>query len=137
MDAKGRLAIPSKVREELAASGQRIVITANISDRCLLVYTEAAWDALRPEIEALPNVTDRAARRAQRLLLGYANVLEIDGNGRVLLPQPLRDYASLEKKLMLVGQGKKFELWSENAWYDAIAAEEDETQSPAMEQLSL
>ena len=55
-------------------------------------------------------------RRFQRLLLGYATDLELDGNGRMLLPQPLRDYAALDKKLVLVGQGNKLELWAEDHW---------------------
>jgi MraZ protein len=56
-------------------------------------------------------------RRFQRLLIGYASELEFDGSGRVLLPQSLREYASLQKKLVLVGQGKKMELWDEAAWF--------------------
>ena len=66
----------------------------------------------------------------QRLLLGYATPLELDGNGRVLLPQTLRDYAGLEKKLMLIGQGKKLELWSEAGWYDELETGDDDVSMP-------
>jgi MraZ protein len=85
------------------------------------VYPEPQWLDLLPKIEALPNI-HRKARLAQRLLLGYATPLEMDANGRVLLPPPLRDYADLEKKLLLVGQGKKLELWSESSWFDCLGA---------------
>jgi len=106
LDAKGRTAIPAKYREELASvCGGRIVMTAHTQDRCVLVYPETEWQEILPKIEALPSF-NRAALRAQRLLIGYASTLELDANGRVLVPQTLRDYAGLEKKLMLVGLGK-------------------------------
>ena len=72
----------------------------------------------------------------QRLLLGYATPLELDGNGRVLLPQTLRDYANLEKKLMLIGQGKKLELWSESGWNQELDTGDDDESMPE-EMLSL
>lgn len=117
MDAKGRLAIPAKVRDQLVADcGGRLVITAHHQERCLLVYPEPEWDQLLPKIQKLPNIT-RGARLLQRLLIGYATPMELDGNGRILLPSTLRDYAGLEKTLMLVGQGHKLELWSETGWF--------------------
>src|SRR5690625_316442 len=128
MDAKGRIAIPQRVREELAeACGGSIVITAHTEERCLLIYPEPHWLELMPQVEQLPNIKPKA-RRMQRLLLGYATPLTIDGNGRVLLSPTLREYARLEKKLMLVGQGKKLELWNEehwNHWLDEVAEDDD------------
>lgn len=138
MDAKGRVAVPARVREALMASCEgRLVMTAHTEERCLLVYPEPQWQELQPKIEALPNI-NKAARRMQRLLLGYASPIELDGNGRVLVPPTLREYAGLEKKLMLVGQGKKLELWSEEAW-DAWLndAESDDDLPPEMMSLSL
>lgn len=130
MDAKGRLAIPAKIRDALLSDCQgRVVITAHTEERCLLVYPEPQWLDLLPKIEALPNI-HRKARMAQRLLLGYATPLELDGNGRVLLPSTLRDYACLEKKLLLVGQGKKLELWSESNWFDWLNAAGDDDEMP-------
>lgn len=130
MDAKGRLAIPAKIRDALVSDCQgRLVITAHTEERCLLVYPEPQWLDLLPKIEALPNI-HRKARMAQRLLLGYATPLELDGNGRVLLPSTLRDYACLEKKLLLVGQGKKLELWSESNWFDWLNAAGDDDEMP-------
>ena len=110
-------------------------MTAHTQDRCLLVYSEPQWQEILPKIEALPTF-NKAALRAQRLLIGYATTLELDGNGRVLLPPTLRDYGQFEKKLMLVGLGKKFELWSEQAWFESIA-EVDAADSLPEEMLSL
>jgi MraZ protein len=139
LDAKGRLAIPAKVRDALLSEcGGRIVVTAHTEERCLLVYPEQQWQQLLPQIESLPNINRKAAKM-QRLLLGYATPMEVDaGHGRVLIPPTLREYAGLEKKLMLVGQGKKLELWSEEEWAKYIAAEdEDEDLLPEVLALSL
>ncbi len=117
LDAKGRFAVPAKVREQLVSScAGRIVITAHTEERCLLMYPEQQWQELLPKIEALPNVNQKVSRM-QRLLLGYATALVLDDvNGRLLLAPTLRHYAGLEKRLMLVGQGKKLELWAEERW---------------------
>lgn len=116
LDPKGRLAIPAKYREVLAelCRGQ-LVATIDIQDTCLRIYPLPVWQALEAQLEALPG-TNPGVRRVQRLLLGYASEIELDGNGRILLPPSLRKYAQLDKKLVLVGQGKKFELWSEENW---------------------
>ena len=136
MDAKGRLAIPAKIRDALVSDCEgRLVITAHTEERCLLVYPEPQWKELLPQIEALPNIYKKA-RLAQRLLLGYATPSELDGNSRVLLPPTLRNYAGLEKKLLLIGQGKKLELWSESAWYEMLASADNGDEMPA-EMLSL
>lgn len=136
MDAKGRMAVPAKYRENLAEScAGRIVMTAHTQDNCVLLYPEHEWQAILPKIEALPTF-NKSALRAQRLLIGYACPLELDGNGRVLVPPTLRDYAGLEKKLMLVGLGKKFELWSEEAWLASINVQDSGDDLPE-EMLSL
>lgn len=135
MDPKGRMAIPARVRDALVEScAGRLVVTANTEDRCLLVYPEHEWEALLPQIEALPSF-NRISQRVKRILIGYATPLEIDANGRVLVPPTLREYANLDKKIMLVGQGKKFELWSEESWL-ALLNEPVEDEYPA-EMLSL
>jgi MraZ protein len=122
LDPKGRLAIPAKYREVLAelCSGQ-LVATIDIQDTCLRIYPLPVWEALEAQLEALPG-TNPGVRRIQRLLLGYASEMELDSSGRVLLPATLRKYAQLEKKLILVGQGKKFELWSEDNWQRCLDA---------------
>ena len=138
MDAKGRLAIPAKVRDSLLADcGGTIVITAHTQERCLLVYPEPQWQHLLPQIEGLSNINRKAAK-IQRLLFGYATTLEIDElNGRILLPPTLREYAGLDKKLMLVGQGKKLELWSEEEWFKYLGAVEDDGEELPAEVLAL
>lgn len=138
MDAKGRLAIPARVREGLdAVCGGRIVLTAHTEERCLLVYPEPQWQEILPKIEALPNF-NKMARRAQRLLIGFATPLELDGAGRILVPPTLREYAGLEKKLLLIGQGRRLELWSEERWMRWLdEAENDGEMPPEMENLSL
>lgn len=139
MDTKGRIAIPARHRETIAAESEgRIVMTAHTQDRCVLVYPESEWSVILPKIEALPTF-NKVALRAQRLLIGYATTVELDGNGRVLVPPTLRDYARLDKKIMLVGLGKKLELWSEDAWLQSVAdiQIDDEEMPPEMLSLSL
>lgn len=130
MDAKGRIAVPAKYRDLLTSTcNGRIVMTAHTQDRCVLLYPETEWQNILPKIEALPTF-NKAALRVQRLMIGYACPLELDGNGRVLVPPTLRDFGHLEKKLMLVGMGKKFELWSEDAWLATVAETEDDGELP-------
>ena len=99
MDAKGRLAIPAKVRDALLSECDgRIVVTAHTEERCLLIYPEQQWQLLLPQIESLPNINRKAAKM-QRVLLGYATNIEIDeSHGRILLPPTLREYAEIKKK---------------------------------------
>jgi MraZ protein len=116
MDAKGRLAMPARQREPLhSQSGGQVVVTIDTQTACLVIYPLPEWERIEKDIQNLPALKP-AVKRFQRLMLGYATDLELDGNGRMLLPQPLRDYAQLEKKLVLVGQGNKLELWSEALW---------------------
>jgi MraZ protein len=137
MDNKGRIAIPAKQRECLASLCEgRIVMTAHTEDKCVLVYPEPEWEAIRPKIEALPTF-NKHALRAQRLLIGYATALELDANGRVLVPPTLRDYAGLDKSLMLVGLGKKLELWNETMWLQSVAGAELDDEALPSEMLSL
>lgn len=129
------MAIPTRIRDVLVEScGGRLVVTAHTEDRCLLVYPEPEWLTLLPQIEALPSF-NKISQRVKRIMIGYANTLEIDTNGRVLVPPTLREYANLDKKMMLVGQGKKLELWSEESWL-ALLNEPADDEIPA-EMLSL
>jgi len=117
MDAKGRLAMPARQREPLLGEcGGQIVVTIDTQSACLVIYPLPEWERIEKDIQSLPALNP-AVKRFQRLILGYATDLELDGNGRMLLPQPLREYARLEKKLVLVGQGKKPEWWSEPLWF--------------------
>lgn len=117
MDAKGRLAMPARQREPLAEMcGGKVVVTIDTQATCLVIYPLPEWERFEREVQALPAMKP-AIRRFQRLTLGYASDLELDANGRMLLPQSLREYAQLEKKLVVVGQGNKLELWSEALWF--------------------
>ncbi|KUJ74712.1 division/cell wall cluster transcriptional repressor MraZ [Thiomicrospira sp. XS5] len=116
VDAKGRLAIPKRYRESISeASENQLVATIDLHSPCLLIYTMDEWEVIERKLMSLPNM-DPQARLVQRLLLGHASEMEMDGQGRVLLPSLLREHAKLEKEAILLGQGNKFELWSQSAW---------------------
>ncbi|SRR5579883_143615 len=118
IDAKGRIAMPTRYRDCLKnQSHGHIVMTIDTEERCLLLYPLGAWEDIENKLAALPSFNP-AARRIQRLLIGHATETELDGNGRILLPPLLREYAGLNKKIMLVGQGKKFEIWDEDHWQE-------------------
>ncbi len=117
LDGKGRLAVPSRFREAVAASCDgNLVATIDTHERCLLMYPLPEWEVVQRKLEGLSNIGSQA-RLLQRLLIGHATDLALDAQGRVLLPGMLRDYANLEKKLVLVGQGNKIEIWSEAHWH--------------------
>lgn len=128
LDTKGRMAVPTKYRQPLEdRCAGRLVATIDTEENCLLVYPLPEWDVIQEKIEALPSY-DPKVRRIQRLLIGHATDLELDGSGRVLLAQPLRDYAKLDKEIVLVGQGKKLEIWSKASWEDRCGEYLDESQ---------
>lgn len=115
IDAKGRLAMPKNHRDKLDENGvKELVVTADPS-RCLLVYPKPMWEEVEKKLNELPN-SSQYTRILQRLYIGYATDIELDGTGRMLLPPELREYAGLDRKGVLIGQGKKFELWDERTW---------------------
>jgi len=115
IDVKGRIVVPTRYRERLQESRSCIVLTIDTEEKCLLLYPLTAWEEIESKLSELPSFNP-AARRIQRLLIGHATEVELDSHGRILLPPLLREYASLSKRAMLVGQGKKFELWDESHW---------------------
>jgi MraZ protein len=115
LDAKGRIAFPSRYRERLGALCDGNLVVTVDRDHCLLVYPLPEWEHIEQKLVRLPSL-NRSARRLQRLLIGHATECQLDGSGRILLSQPLRDFAGLDKKTVLIGQGNKFELWDELAW---------------------
>lgn len=116
LDTKGRLTMPTRYRAELSAqANNQLILTIDTEEHCLLLYPLSEWEVIEQKIQALPSF-HKVSRRIQRLLIGHATELELDANGRLLLPLLLREYAGMDKQIMLVGQGKKFELWSEAGW---------------------
>ena len=116
VDAKGRFALPTKHRGCFQEQGNEMsVLTIDTEDNCLLLYPEQEWHKVEAKLQALPSM-HREVRRVQRLLIGHATDVEPDAQGRVLIPSLLREHAGIQKKLVLVGQGNKFELWSEDGW---------------------
>ncbi|MES1981435.1 MAG: division/cell wall cluster transcriptional repressor MraZ [Pseudomonadota bacterium] len=115
LDTKSRLAIPARYRDVLLAScAGRLVLTAD-ADGCLLFYPHPEWEPIREKLLKLSALNPRI-RALQRRLIGYAEDVEMDAAGRVLISPALRSYAMLDKHVMLIGQGNKFELWDEVRW---------------------
>jgi MraZ protein len=115
MDAKGRLAVPAKHRDALfAQSSGNVVLTAH-PHGCLLLYPQPAWEPIESKLMALSSF-DKQSSGLQRLLVGYAEDVLVDAAGRLLISPTLREFAGLEKDVMLVGQGSHFEMWNLGAW---------------------
>jgi MraZ protein len=141
LDAKGRLAMPTRYRERLQERcGGKLVVTVD-KDQCLLIYPFPDWEDIERKLMKLPSLNVQA-RRLQRLMVGHATELDLDGNGRILLPPNLRTYGLLTRDVVLVGQGLRFELWDETRWNERrdewLASADTPTDLPAeLETLSL
>lgn len=108
--------MPSRYRDELVSrSAGQLIVTIDAVDPCLSVYPLPEWELIEAKLRELPSFREEN-RRLQRLLIGNAVDLELDGSGRFLVPPRLREYAGLDKRAMLVGQLNKFQLWDEDAW---------------------
>jgi len=120
--------MPTRYRDRLQERcGGQVVVTVD-RDHCLLVYPLPEWEEIERKLVRLPSL-NKQARRLQRLLIGHATESQLDSNGRVLLSQPLREFAGLQRHAVLIGQGNKFELWDEQVWNerrDVWLAEEDD-----------
>lgn len=124
LDAKGRLAIPTRYREELQeCCERRLVATIAVNERCigepgcLWLYPLPEWEKTERTIDALPTF-NKTAGKLRRFVIGNAFECEMDSQGRMLVPEKLRKFAGMDKKVVLVGQLSKFEIWSEDAWND-------------------
>lgn len=115
LDAKGRFAMPATYRMQLGRSEKSNWVVTTNSDGCLWLYPMSGWEAIETKIRALPNTTE-AMRNLQRSILGTAEVLDMDAQGRVRLPAFHRGFANLDKKIVLVGVGSKLEIWQEESW---------------------
>jgi MraZ protein len=107
--------MPTRYRERLQElCGGKLVVTVD-KDQCLLIYPLPDWEDIERKLTKLPTL-DARTRGLQRLMVGYATDLELDGHGRLLLPANLREFGHLTRDAMLIGQGLRFELWDEARW---------------------
>lgn len=111
IDEKGRIIIPSKIREEL---GENIIVTRGLED-CLFIYSEQEWSLIVSKLKTLP-FTKKDARSFTRMFLSGATVTEFDKQGRIKISSPLIDYASLEKECVIIGVNDRLEVWSKEKW---------------------
>ncbi|MBK6909297.1 MAG: division/cell wall cluster transcriptional repressor MraZ [Rhodocyclaceae bacterium] len=139
LDAKGRMAVPAKHRDALVAHGAgHLVVTAH-PHRCLLLYPAPAWEPIRNQLNAASSLQVESAM-VKRLLVGFAEDIEMDSAGRLLLSPTLRKFAGLEKEIWMVGQGSHFEIWSDAGWQaqqEAIFSLGDKLLPPGLENLAL
>ena len=141
LDDKGRMVFPTRYREfALEKSQGRLVVTVD-RDQCLLIYPFPEWEQIERKLMSLPSLHAQA-RRLQRLMVGHATDVELDGVGRVLIPPELREFAGLGQSGMLIGQGNRFELWDETRWNGRremwLAADDNTTDLPSeLDSLSL
>lgn len=140
LDAKGRLAIPTRYRERLAARCDGQLVATVDRDHCLLIYPLPDWEEIERKLIRLPSL-HKLARQMQRIMVGYATEVDVDGHGRILLSRELRDFAGLDRQAILIGQGNKFELWDEERWNgkrdEWLGTDDDEDLPPDLESLSL
>ena len=123
LDDKGRLAIPTRYRESIAARCEGRFVATIDRDPCLLLYPLPDWEDVERRLMRLP-ANKPAVRAFQRRLVGHAVEVEMDSHGRILISKELREIAGLERQAMLIGQGNKFELWDEGRWSDWMDASE-------------
>ncbi|HYC12833.1 MAG TPA: division/cell wall cluster transcriptional repressor MraZ [Stellaceae bacterium] len=137
LDAKGRIAIPTRHREALLEASKTLVLTAH-PDGCALIYPMSAWQPVRERVQSFPSFHTQASWW-KRLLLGFEEHVAPDASGRVLLSAALRQHARLEREAMLVGQGRYFELWDAGLWSAKLGQALSGTGAPppGMEDFSL
>ncbi|MDX1626534.1 MAG: division/cell wall cluster transcriptional repressor MraZ [Wenzhouxiangellaceae bacterium] len=137
LDAKGRMAVPTRYREAIEeACENRLVLTYSAFDAgCLWLYPHPEWERVRDQVMAL-STFNASHRSLQRRLVGSATMLEPDGSARLLLPQTLREVAGLEKKIVLMGMGARFEIWNETVLHQRRAEEERSMQEQASAEMA-
>ncbi len=132
IDAKGRFIIPAKFRETL---GDKFIVTKGL-DGCLFVYPKSEWSLFEEKLKVLP-LTNKDARQFTRFFLAGAAACEVDKQGRILLPQVLRDFAQLEKEVVLIGVASRVEIWSKINWEQSMSTYNDDMNEIAEKMESL
>ncbi|RMG14279.1 MAG: division/cell wall cluster transcriptional repressor MraZ [Deltaproteobacteria bacterium] len=136
VDGKGRTSLPARFREVLAASGSdRMVVTRDV-ERCLLLFPLAQWEAFERRLLELPSMAP-GVRLVKRTLIGSAHEVSVDANGRILIPQPLREYADLKREVVFAGQIDRIELWNRDAWRTLQSQVDPAALQEAMEGLGI
>jgi MraZ protein len=116
LDDKGRLAVPSRYREQLnTISNNQLILTLNPLDRCLWLYPFPEWAVVDSKLQTLPDF-DKQSYRTKQMMRAYAAECELDNQGRIRIPEMLREFAGLKKRVVFLGQGNKFEIWDEAVW---------------------
>jgi|TARA_B100000767_G_scaffold243763_1_gene241615 MraZ protein len=119
LDGKSRFAVPTKYREHLLIESNGAMVLTAHPHGCLLLYPKEAWTPIQSKIMQLSSF-DKKSSGLQRLLVGYAEDNIVDGAGRLLISQALRDFAGIQKTIMFVGQGTHFEIWNQEIWNQEI-----------------
>ena len=132
IDAKGRLIIPSRFRELL---GEEFVLTKGL-DGCLSIYPMDEWEAFEMKLRALP-LTNKNARTFSRFFVAGAAMCELDKQGRILVPQTLREFAGLDKDVVLTGNLNRIEIWSKEKWEEASEYDDMEEIAEHMSELGM
>ena len=139
LDAKGRMAVPTRIRDPLTQGGTvKLVLTAH-PEGCLLLYPAPGWEPVRAQVMAFPSL-NRELSLWKRLLVGFAEETELDGAGRLLVSPELRDFAHITRPVMLVGQGSNYEIWDLDGWkkqLERLQTGGGATAPPGMENFSL
>lgn len=133
------MAIPTRYRERLCSRSDGQIIVTVDRDQCLLIFPLPDWEELERKLVRLPSM-NKIARRTVRIMVGYATEVDMDANGRILVSRELREFASLDRQGMLIGQGNKFELWDEELWNQKrdewLSEDDDGKLPPELESLS-
>ena len=119
IDSKGRIIVPSKVRDDL---GENFIVTRGL-DGCLFLYPKCEWDKIISKYKELPDTKDK--RQFMRIFLSGATMCEYDKQGRINIPNPLIEFAKLEKDCIIIGVDEKLEIWSKERWEEFIANNEE------------
>lgn len=139
LDAKGRMNVPTRSRDALTQGGTvKLVLTAH-PDGCLLLYPAPAWEPIRARVMSFPSL-DRQFSVWKRLLVGFAQEVELDGTGRLLVPPEMRDFAKIAREVMFVGQGTHYEIWDLEQWntqLESLRSGGGASLPPGMENFSL
>lgn len=133
IDAKSRLIIPSKFREIL---GDEFVITKGL-DGCLFVFDNTEWTAFEEKLQKLPSLTNPDVRKFVRFFMAGATAVEVDKQGRILIPTSLKDFAALEKDVVLIGVGSRMEIWSKERYEGTVTYDDMEEIAKHMSDLGL